>query len=435
MEEQNQTPQEQNHSSNEDVIKIPVLDIIVPKKTLLVGCFIGIIAIIILIIALNANHEHEFGEWLTVDEATCTSNGFEEKSCKCGEKITRTVSAIGHIEIIDPKIEATCTKSGLTRGTHCANCSIVLVPQQETAPIDHISGDWIIDKPATHTKDGSRHTKCIMCNKTLVQETLLSGQNKMEYTLLDDGTYEISGIGQCDDREIFIPSKYNGLSVTKIAYKAFERCQSFISVSIPDSIKIIEERAFEKCKYLETVVIGNAVTSIGKGAFYDCDSLVNVTIPNSVTTIEESAFESCNSLKNIVIPNSVTTIGESLFAWCTSLENVTLPNTIRSINAYMFYCCDSLKSFRIPDDVTSIDRCAFTSCDSLTTVTIPKSVISIGELAFSRIDGLTSITYLGTKQQWNDIEKVEDRFDFIDGILDWDYNSGDYTIYCTDGTI
>lgn len=58
------------------------------------------------------------------------------------------------------------------------------------------------------------------------------------------------------------------------------------------------------------------VTSIGFYAFYSCSDLTSVTIPNSVTIIDGRAFESCSSLTNVTIPNSVTTIGGSAFYKC-----------------------------------------------------------------------------------------------------------------------
>ena len=44
------------------------------------------------------------------------------------------------------------------------------------------------------------------------------------------------------------------------------------------------------------------LTSIGDGAFEGCTSLTSVTIPKSVKWIEESAFKGCKSLKSVTIP-------------------------------------------------------------------------------------------------------------------------------------
>ena len=232
------------------------------------------------------------------------------------------------------------------------------------------------------------------------------------FQLLKDGTYELIGTNGFECIDVVVPSEYKGSPVTRIS-----------------------DNAFKQCKTLKSVVIPNSVKTIGKSAFYDCNSLERVTISNSVKSIGESAFYSCGKLKSIVIPNSVTTIGESAFSRCDSLTSVTLSNGLTEIDQYAFHSCKSLTSITIPNGVKTINRSAFAFCDLLTSVTLPTSINNIDEHAFGYCRRLTSIKYNGTVDQWNAIEKVEDRWSSIDGILDWDDNTDNYTVYCSDGTI
>jgi len=61
----------------------------------------------------------------------------------------------------------------------------------------------------------------------------------------------------------------------------------------------------------------------------------------------------------------------------------------------------------------------------LTSVTIPDSVTNIGSFAFWDCISLTDIYYEGTKAQWTAIRKNEN----------WNFNTGAYTVHCTDGDI
>lgn len=88
--------------------------------------------------------------------------------------------------------------------------------------------------------------------------------------------------------------------------------------------------------------------------------------------------------------------------------------------------------------VTSIGNYAFYNYSSLTSITIPYSVTSIRSKSFSECSSLTSINYQGAIADWEKINKYMG--DFIGGGIrdeeqDWDYNTGDYKVYCTDGYI
>ncbi len=180
-----------------------------------------------------------------------------------------------------------------------------------------------------------------------------------EYTILDDGTAEITD--------------YNG---------------SASSLTIPSTLD------------------GYVVTSLGEYAFNRCTSLTSLIIGNSVKSIGDYAFQYCTSLTSITIPDSVTNIGYMAFGCCESLTSITIPDSVTSIEKYAFYECTSLTSITIPDSVTSIGEWAFEYCTSLTSITIPGSVTSISCTAFTDCDNLTDIYYGGTDDEWKSIKST-----------------------------
>ncbi|MCR4661941.1 MAG: leucine-rich repeat domain-containing protein, partial [Clostridia bacterium] len=205
----------------------------------------------------------------------------------------------------------------------------------------------------------------------------------------------------------------------------FADCKSLTNIILPEGVLSIGGSAFGDCSSLISISIPESVTSIGEVAFSNCSSLTSITIPNSVTSIGRMAFSNCSSLTSITIPEGLTSIEECVFEYCNKLKSIDIPEGVTSIGDSSIRDCSSLTSITIPNSVTSIGRMAFSSCSSLTSITIPEGLTSIEEYAFYVCGSLTSIIYQGTRSQWVDITKGSG----------WNVYTGDYTIYCTDGTI
>ena len=62
--------------------------------------------------------------------------------------------------------------------------------------------------------------------------------------------------------------------------------------------------AFSECYSLSQITIPASVKSIENGAFFNCSSLTQITIPSSVTRIESGAFQGCNRLKQVTFADT-----------------------------------------------------------------------------------------------------------------------------------
>lgn len=217
---------------------------------------------------------------------------------------------------------------------------------------------------------------------------LIDKTKDAEVTFFEENYSSYSG-------DVIIPEKitYNGIeyTVTAIGDKAFRKCGTLMSVTIPNTVTSIGNYAFQSCSQNLSLNIPNSVTNIGTGAFMYC-CFGAISIPNSVTTIGSYAFAGNPYLYSVTIPNSVKHLGNSVFESCSGLFSVILPNTLTEIGNKLFLNCHRLSSVSIPNTVTVIGVDAFSCCYDLTSLTIPNSVTSIGEGAFACCTSLTSVT-------------------------------------------
>lgn len=108
----------------------------------------------------------------TVKEATCTEKGVIEcKSlCACGEQWGKTwyefTDENGHDMVTDAAVAPTCTKPGLTEGSHCKNCNFKIVQKFVPANGHKFEIVKVTVKDPTCTEAGLKVAKwqCSVCN-------------------------------------------------------------------------------------------------------------------------------------------------------------------------------------------------------------------------------------------------------------------------------
>lgn len=88
--------------------------------------------------------KHEYGDFEILENPTCTEKGQKGKICKkCGKITEKTdIPATGHTPVTDPAVAPTETTDGLTEGSHCGVCGVVLQAQEVIPMLDPTIDTW-----------------------------------------------------------------------------------------------------------------------------------------------------------------------------------------------------------------------------------------------------------------------------------------------------
>ena len=132
----------------------------------------------------------------------------------------------------------------------------------------------------------------------------------------------------------------NQLNLRSIANNAFEECSNserislcgcieLDSISIPSTIKYIDDYGFCNWSAKETIIIPSLIESIGNYSFYKCINLINITIKeeSNYKKFGDYSFCKCINLINISIKelSNLTKIGSYSFSYCINLKSIILP--------------------------------------------------------------------------------------------------------------
>lgn len=115
-------------------------------------------------------HEHNYRKEIT-KMPTCTEPGIETYTCDCGDSYTEEIPAKGHDEgEWSTVVEPTCTTEG-KKVLKCTTCGEEL--KEEIIPaLGHTPGDWKITKQADWIHDGEQVKKCTVCEEVLETQVI-----------------------------------------------------------------------------------------------------------------------------------------------------------------------------------------------------------------------------------------------------------------------
>ena len=242
----------------------------------------------------SCSHEHKFGEWVTVTEATCTKGGVRERTCRCGEREAETIDALGHDY-----------QNGV-----CMRCG------EEQPPTDNAFFAFLSQGNGCYSIKAAP-------GKLLPETVVLPSEYE------GGAVTEIlpSGFWRGNMRTVFIPDSY-----TNIANEAFSGCDALEEVTAEGQLDQLGDNAFYGCSALERALFEDGVKRVGNGVFGDCTALTEVRLGEGTEILSGELCVRCPSLKEIVLPDSVTQFWKCLARECESLERISIGSGLRSIS-------------------------------------------------------------------------------------------------------
>ena len=288
-------------------------------------------------------------------------------------------SCMEHAAIVfDSEISATCTKEGLTAGSHCSDCNNIItkgeavpakghtiVPESEIpATCQHSGGvkghcsvcgedtGWIhwvsitkhkiitIYTPPTCTQFGKTETYCEMCGERNIDA---DGANieLQQYPPLPH---------QYDNGVIDVNSQSKVFTCTACGAKKYTPIETVTPPSTPkDNIvsNLPEDYQLTKTGSNIATVTYTGKKNYNKSILIIPDTITVDGISYKVTSIASNALKNNKKITKVVIGKNVTAIGTRAFSGCTKLKNVTIGKNVKIIYNEAFKGCRNLKNITI----------------------------------------------------------------------------------------
>lgn len=249
---------------------------------------------------------------------------------------------------------------------------------------NYITRDEDVDdfKPAHDTRDESeladRYDEYVENASLAFKDYSATDADAFEYEAHDGGVRITSYVGE--EKIVVIPDSVDGESIVSIASSAFAG-KGVRAVSIPDTVKEIEQGAFAGCENISTLRLPLTYTEgseffsyifgakeHGESAVKVSPSLDMIIITEGAREVPEYFFAGCKGVSAIILPSSIESIGGFAFDGCSDLVYADLGGAT-SLGEYAFLECESLLEIDL-SGVSEIGKGALYGCSSINAVTL-----------------------------------------------------------------
>ena len=186
---------------------------------------------------------------------------------------------IFHEMVSDEAIAPTCEEGGLSEGSHCTVCGMVVTAQEA---LDALGHDWGQANYAWND-DHSEVTATRICHRDAAHLETETVSATAEITKSPSET--------TDGQRTYISAAFENaaFAVQTVIADDLPALSTLNMLRMPASTRMIEDEAFEGGAF-QGVVIPDGCVSIGSKAFANCEQLLYVSIPVTVKEVSDDAF-------------------------------------------------------------------------------------------------------------------------------------------------
>lgn len=145
------------------------------------------------------------------------------------------------------------------------------------------------------------------------------------------------GVSAFEDSLKLVDINLEDTAITEIKHSTFYHCMNLVTITIPNTVKFIDELAFGACYSLESCYFeeGSQLETVGPAAFMNSDELSTIKLPEGLKTIQDGAFMGCSKLKEITLPSTLENLGILAFGHL-EFERIEIPSSMTTFNIGAF---------------------------------------------------------------------------------------------------
>ena len=185
----------------------------------------------------------------------------------------------------------------------------------------------------------------------------------LKNTELNSSSFDFSDLDEtsfiCNANTIVLPCTIKTIS------RYFFTKTTANAIKINGELGTIPNYSFRNAN-IKHVFVEEGVSEIGEGAFLGSD-IETVSLPSSLRVIQDSAFKFCEKLNKVDISEGLEKIKSFAFSACYNLKVIVFPNSLRYIGSYVFspysyYEEMQIEKVVVGKSIETIENNAFQSC-------------------------------------------------------------------------